>query len=183
MPTDPLRLAALASVAIAQIPPDSPTWRRDMEQVIARAHAAAWLAGTAERLGVKLDSPLLSRARLSRAERADIKALVEKQLDYLGGFAKDRAEMSEAAIAARMQLYAGATRETFYAARWGDWGVPDELWPGNASPCLSNCRCSISIADNGDGTGTLTRKLGASERSCSVCPDLAGEYPIERKAG
>ena len=182
MPTDPLRLAALASVAIAQIAPDSPTWRRDMERAIARAHTAAWLAGTAERLGVPLDSPLLSQARLSRAERADIKALVEKQLDYLGGFAKDRAEMSEAAIMARAQLYAGAAKQTFLEARWGDWDVPLALMPGNQT-CLTQCLCKAHVRDNGDGTGLWVREMGGRENHCAECPLLAGEHPVKRKAG
>ena len=177
MPTDPLRLAALASVAIAQIAPDSPTWQRDMERVIARAHLASWLAATSERLGVPVGSPLLSRARLSRAERAEIKGVVDRQLEYLRGF--DREGMSEAAIAARMQLYSGATRETFYQARWGDWEIPDYLWPCRQA-CMTNCKCMVSVKDNGDGTGVLTREAHA-EQHCAECPPLAGDYPVKRR--
>src|SRR3972149_4647431 len=152
MPTDPLRLAALASLAIAQIAPDSPTWRRDMERVIARAHTAAWLAGTAERLGGRLDSARLSERRLSQAERSEIRRIVEGQLDYLRGFVEARDGMSEAQIAARMQLYAGATRATLYGARWGDWEIPPHLMPTNQT-CKTNCKCEISVKDNGGGTG------------------------------
>lgn len=179
MPTDPLRLAALATIAIGEIDSDSPTWQRDMERVIARAHTAAWLAGTAERLGVKLDSALLSQARLSRAERAEIKAVVEKQLEYLQGFAEAKGSLSEAQIAARAAMYAGAVRGTFLETRWGDWDIAPELYPG-AQQCLTNCRCKAHVVDNGDGTGTWVRELG-SERSCEECPPLAGEHPIERR--
>ena len=179
MPTDPLRLVALATIAIAAIDPDSPTWQRDMERVIARAHTAAWLAGTAERLGVPLDSALLSEKRLSKAERAEIKGIVEKQLDYLKGFAEAREGMSDAAIAARSAMYGGAARQTFLETRWGGWDIPPELYPG-AQQCMTNCRCSAHVVDNGDGTGVWVRELG-SERSCEECPPLAGEHPIERR--
>ena len=178
MPADPLRLAALASVAIEAIPPDSPTWLRDMEKVIARAHTAAWLAGTAERLGVKLDSALLSQARLSRAERAEIRGIVEKQFDYLRGF--DRAEMSEAAIAARMQLYAGAAKQTFLETRWGDWEIPPHLMPGNQQ-CMTQCYCRGHVRDNGDGTGLWVREMGGRENHCAACPPLAGDHPVKRR--
>ena len=179
MPTDPLRLVALATVAIAAIDPDSPTWQRDMERVIARAHTAAWLAGTAERLGVPLDSALLSQKRLSKAERAEIKEIVEEQLEYLRGFVEAKDGLSDAQIAARAAMYAGAARGTYLETRWGDWDIPDELMPGTAQ-CLTNCRCRIHVIDDGDGTGTLVRELG-SERSCEECPALAGEHPIERR--
>lgn len=179
MPTDPLRLAALASVAIGEIPPDSKAWYADMERVIARAHLAAWLAATSERLGVPLDSPLLSRQRLSRAERREIKAIVDGQLRYLRAFDQAREGMSEAAIAARAQLYAGAVRPTYYATRWGGWEISPSLVPGNQQ-CLGNCRCVAHVKDNGDGTGLWVREMHA-EQHCAECPMLAGEHPIRRK--
>lgn len=180
MPTDPLKLAALAAVAIADIDPESPTWQRDMGRVIARAHMAAWLAGTAERLGVPLDSPLLSEKRLSKAERAEIKGVVERQLEYLRGFAAAKDGLSNAQVAARAQLYAGAVRGTYLEVRWGDWDIPSALIPGN-QVCGGNCRCDGHVEDNGDGTGLWVRKLGASRHSCEECPPLAGEHLIERR--
>jgi len=151
-----------------------------MRALITRGHTAAWLAGTSERLGVPLDSPLLSRQRLSRAERAEIKALVEKQLEYLRGFNDARSDMSEQAIAARASMYPGAVRSTYYGARWGDWDIPEELLPGMQT-CLTRCLCSISISDNGDGTGTLTRKMGGTEHHCDECPPLEGDHEISRR--
>ena len=170
-----LRLAALTATALPA--PDARQWRSAMERAITQGHTAAWMAGTAERLGVKPGGALLSQARLSRAERAEIKAAVAAQLRYLDGF--DPAGMSEAAIAARSKLYAGAVQTTFYAARWGDWEIPGELIPGTAA-CLGNCRCSINVVDSGDGTGTLTRTIGG-EQHCTECPPLAGEHPVRRR--
>lgn len=181
MPTDPLRLAALMAQALP--PPTSAAWEREMRQVVTRGHVAAWMAGTAERLGVPLDSPLLNRARLSRAERADITTLVDKQLAYLKQFNAARADMSDAAILARASLYPGALRGSYYGARWGDWEIPDELMPGNQQ-CVTRCLCTITeVRDNGDGTGTLVRELDGTEAHCDECPGLAGEHAITRREG
>ncbi len=187
---DPLRLAALAQTAIAAATErlrsngNIGAWEREMRQIIARAHTTAWIVGTAERLGITPDSPLISERRLSRIERNEIKALVSEQLAYLSGFVKDvrSGEMSDAQIAARAGMYAGATRQSYYGARWGDWDIPPSLMPGNQQ-CVARCRCVISVRDNGDGTGMLTREMGGSgENHCTECPPLAGDHPVTRKA-
>jgi len=186
MPTDPARLAALMSDAIASATTaytdggSLRAYEKEMQAIIARGHAAAWISGTSERLGVPLDSPLLSQARLSRAERADIKALVSTQLEYLKGFTDAAGDMSSDAVAARAGLYAGAVRSTLYGAQYGDWDIPPELMPGNQE-CVTNCLCEISVADDGDGKGTLTRVMGGTEHHCTECPGLAGEHAVTRK--
>jgi len=174
MPTDPLKLHALAAVAIGEIKP-GPGWQRDMERIITRAHTAAYLAAMSERTGVSL----AAFKGLSRAERADIKKAVDGQLTYLKQFAQDKAGMSEQAIKARAAMYAGMTRQTYYASRWGDWEISPDLMPGNQQ-CKSNCKCSISVKDNEDGTGTLTRVMGGTEHHCTECPPLAGDHPVKR---
>ena len=177
MSSPPLRIAALVA---ADLPKSGASdWHDQMKRVITRGHTAAWLAGTSERLGVPLDSPLLSRQRLSRAERAEIAKLVDRQLEYLKGFEEARGDMSEAAVAARSDMYPGAVRSSYYSAKYGDWDIPEELMPGNQT-CLTRCLCDISIEDNGDGTGTLTRRLNG-ENHCDECPGLAGEHEIQRK--
>ena len=184
---DLLRIAALLKAATdaatkrLQDGGSRAAWEREMHAALTRGHTAAWIAGTAERLGIKPDSPLISERRLSKAERAEIKALVEKQLGYLSGFVKDMDGLSNAQIVARAGLYAGAARGSYYGARWGDWDIPPELMPG-AQKCVGNCRCKISIADNGDGTGILTREMGGAEHHCSECPPLVGDHPVRRKA-
>lgn len=161
--------------------PNDPKWEEKMRQTITRGHLAAWMSGTSERLGVPLDSPLLSRQRLSRAERQEIKAIVEKQLQYLKGFEQDRDGMSEGAIAARSDLYPGALKQTYLSARYGDWEIPPQLMPGNQQ-CITRCRCEAHVKDNGDGTGLWVREMKGTENHCSECPSLQGEHPIKRKA-
>jgi hypothetical protein len=178
MPADPLRLAALMADALPA--PDAPGWDAAMRQAITRGHLAVWMAGTAERLGVPLNSPLLSRARLSRAERAEIKAVGEKQLDYLKGFQEARLDMSEQAIAARSSMYPGALKATYYGARWGEWEIPEGLMPG-MQQCLTRCLCKIHVVEGDGEDGTLVREMGGTEHHCEECPDLAGEHPIKRR--
>jgi hypothetical protein len=154
-------------------------WRRAMDQAIVRSQTASYIAATAERLGV---SPKLVKG-LSRAERAELQARIDIQRAYLDGFVADlragRLTMPQAQ--ARANLYAGATRQGYYATRWGDWEVPDRLLPGNQM-CVTNCLCHIEVEDNGDGTGTLTREMGGTEHHCTECPDLVGSYDVQRRA-
>src|SRR5512138_1213724 len=126
----------------------------EMRRAIATAHSAATYAAIKERTGVMPKG-------LSRAERNDLKARVAEQIKYYDRFAEQAGDMSEAAVASRAGMYAGAIKQTFYGARWGGWDIPDNLMPGNQT-CLSNCLCHISITDNGDGTGVLTREMGGT---------------------
>lgn len=178
MPADPLRIAALMAADLPD--PGSAGWEKAMRTILTRGHTAAWLAGTAERLGVKLDSPLLSRARLSRAERQEITAIVEKQIKYLEGFAAAKEDMSDAAVAARAAMYPGAARSTYYGARWGDWEIPEGLMPG-AQQCLTRCLCKIHVVEGDGDTGTLVRELGGTEHHCDECPALEGEHEVKRR--
>lgn len=156
-------------------------WQREMREHLLRAHTAAYIAATAERLNVPANSPLIARNRLSRAEKADIKRAVDRQLEYLSGFVRDvqSGAMSERQITARANLYAASIREFYYQQRWGDWEIPDYLLPGRQS-CMGNCRCTVRITDNGDGTGVLTRDLNG-ENHCRECPPLAGDWPVRRR--
>lgn len=169
MPTDPLKLAALAATAIVDALPD---WDEG-ERLIKRGHRAAYLAGLAERLGVPLDTALLSENRLSRAERNEVDALIEAQLAYWRKF--EDADVSEAAIAARAAMYGRATRGTYSIARWGDWDLP--FHPTQGSECMSNCLCSWEVTDQGEGQGLAMWHLGASERHCTTCPTRAQNSP------
>lgn len=149
-----------------------------MEAALVKGHTAAVLAAAAERAGVKVDSGLFKG--LSKAERADIRQAVQAQLAYLKGFLAAKGDMSEAAIKARALLYAGSIKQTYYTARWGEWEIPDSLMPGNQQ-CITQCLCSISVKDNDDGTGTLTRVMHGSEHHCTECPPLEGDHEVKRR--
>lgn len=153
-------------------------WRRAMERAIVRSQTAAYVAATAERLGVRP----ATIGTLSRAERRELQQRIDAQLRYLDGFAADlkAGKLTMPQAEARAALYAGATRQAYYAARWGDWEIPEHLLPGNQS-CVTNCRCRISVEDHGDGTGTLTREMGGTEHHCTECPPLVGSYDVKRR--
>jgi len=178
MADTPTNLHALTLDAIQALDFSRPGWAKQMDAIIARGHTAAALAATADRAGVKLD-PGLFRG-LSRAERKDIDQLVRVQRQYLANFVAAAEGLSEAQIAARAGLYAGAVRQTYYSQRWGDWIIPPELLPGNQT-CITNCKCRISVRDNNDGTGELTREMGGTEDHCDECPALVGTYPVKRQ--
>lgn len=188
MPTDPLKLDALTRLAIRAATSfyldggSLTAWEKAMQAALTRGHTAAALAGLAERLGVPLDSALLSERRLSRAERADIKRALKTQFEYLKGFreAIEAGGLSEAQVRARADMYAAAVRLTYQDTRWGDWEIPEDIRPGHQQ-CMVNCLCRGSVADNGDGTGIYTRSMGGTEQHCSECPPLAGEYPVKRR--
>ena len=111
-------------------------WRKQMELAIKRSQTAAYIAATAERLGV---SPKAVRG-LSRAERKELDARIDAQLKYLDGFVADlkAGKLTMAQAAARANMYAGANRGTYYATRYH--GLP--FYPTEGSECMVNCKCS-----------------------------------------
>lgn len=166
MAVDLLKLQELAAAAIRKLDPKSPGWEKAMQGVIARGHTAAHLMGVAERAGVNVDSGLFRG--LSKAERDDIKKAVSTQLEYLTRFAAQRGSLSEAQIKARAQLYAGATRGTFFSSRYP--GLTQ--YPGDGqTACLTNCKCSLD--ERADG---VHWRLNAGE-SCDDCEAMAAGSP------
>lgn len=166
----PDRIAALVARDIAAITRELldggtvANWERRMLEAIARGHAAAAIAGTAERLGIAAGSKLLNERNLSRAERDEIKRAVAGQAPYLRGFAADVAagRLSDAQIAARAGLYAGATRATWGKARWSGAGLP--AMPGDGSTeCLTQCGCAWAYRD-----GAYYWERGKDD-SCPTC--------------
>ncbi len=134
---------------------------RDMRKAIATAHSAATYAAIKERTGIMPKG-------LSRAERNDLKARVAEQLKYYDRFAAVAGDMSDAAIAARAQMYAGAVRGTYYGARYP--GLNQYPGDGNTQ-CLTNCKCGISEKDDG-----LYWELSVAE-NCDDCIAMAAGSP------
>jgi hypothetical protein len=170
---DPLKLQAFTRqsirAAIAKLP-NVAAWEVAMRRALTQAHTTAHLIGLSERLRVPLDSALLSRTRLSRAERADITKAVKAQLDYLKGYKEALPDMSDAAIAARADLYSGAVRGSYYSARYPSLPAV----PGDGStPCRSGCKCTLE--QRADGVWWI---LGAAEH-CTGCQERAAGSPYQ----
>ena len=170
------RLHALALVAIEQAAQrlvnggSVDAWEKEMARIIARAHTAALIAGTAERAGVPVSDGLFRG--LSRAERNELNATVKAQLDYLSRFVDDvrSGDLSPAQIAARADLYGGPLRATYYRNRY--IGLP--YYPADGgTPCLSNCKCSWR-----DEEGVYYWELSASEH-CVGCLEREAKNPYQ----
>lgn len=181
----PDRIAALLSRDIAAITQQLidggsvAQWERRMVEAISRGHAAAAIAGTAQRLGVEAGSKLLNERNLSNVERQAIRDAVAQQLPYLRQFAAELGKLSDAQIAARAALYAGATRATYYKARNAQYdlrGVP--IPADGGTECLTNCKC-VAYEENGQWIYETT----AAEH-CPTCLDRAAKspYPLRRLA-
>lgn len=150
-------------------------WERQMLDAITRGHAAAAIAGTAQRLGVEAGGALLNSRNLSRAERQAIKERVAGQLPYLRQFAAELEGLSDAQIAARAALYAGATRATYEEGRWAGKGLP--AYPADgSSECLTQCGCSWIERD-----GAMHWNRGKND-SCPTCVRRAAQWSPWRGA-
>lgn len=163
----PLTLIAPATTALADGGSIS-AWRKAMEIAIRRSQTAAYIAATAERLGVK---PALVKG-LSRAERKELDARIAAQLKYLDGFVADlkAGKLTMAQATARAALYPGATRGTFYATRYPGLNA----YPGDGStPCKGNCKCTLEVRG-----GKVWWVLHPAEH-CSGCLSNAAGSPYE----
>jgi hypothetical protein len=149
-------LLTRAAAAITQPGPE-------MRRAIATAHTAAYYAGVKERTGIMPKG-------LSKVERAELKARVEEQLKYYDAFAAQAKDMSDPAVAARAQLYAGAIKSTYGVSR--NPGLP--FYPTEGSECMTNCRCEW----RDDGDDSYTWVLDAKE-SCPTCLARADGNPYQ----
>jgi len=148
---------------------DAARWELSVARTLAKAHQAAYLLGLAERLGVKLDSALLNTRNLSRAERAELKQIVQSQVDYLRRFVDVADTLSEAQINARADLYALAPKQSYWQARTTGADLP--AMPGDGSTeCLVNCGCAWE--EQPDGWYWMRGK----NDSCTTCVQREQEW-------
>lgn len=146
-------------------------WRKAMEVAIRRSQMAAYIAASAERLGV---SPKVIKG-LSRAERKELDARIAEQLKYLDGFVRDlkAGKLTMAQAQARAALYSGATRGMYYATRYPGLNA----YPGDGgTPCLGNCKCTLE--QKGD---LIYWRLNPAEH-CDGCVSRAAAGPYQARA-
>lgn len=175
----PDRIAALLArdiAAITQALIDGGSvarWQQDMLSAIARGHAASAIAGEAERgiigRGRAALAKWLGERVLPTATRQVIRDAVAAQMPYLRAFAAELGGLSDAQIAARAALYAGATRATYERSRWVGRGLP--AYPADGgTECLVNCKCSWVERD-----GAMYWELGQAEH-CGDCESRAAQW-------
>lgn len=165
----PLTLIQPATTALAE-GGSIAAWRKQMELAIRRSQTAAYIAATAERLGV---SPSAVKG-LSKAERKELDARIDAQLKYLDGFVRDlnAGRLTMAQAQARAAMYAGANRGTYYATRYK--GLP--FYPTEGSECMTNCKCSW------EQQGTRFYWRMAAVEHCPTCSSRAAGNPYQVEA-
>ena len=121
---------------------------------------------------------------IGASSKALVGGIVSDQLDYLNAFADQiRADGWRDAFGARAAMYGASVKQSFWKGR--TFGIDMPFVPGDGStPCLSNCKCSISIdwldAENLDADAYW--HLG-TEENCGVCPDRAAQSPYRFRGG
>lgn len=116
---------------------------------------------------------------MTDADRAAVKAAVDKQQEYLHKFsvAIDEGNLSEAQIRARASLYANAARASFEhgrAASFGDLNLPQ--YPGDGqTECRVNCRCHLEIVEKRT-TWEVRWIVDVGAEHCDDCTALASSW-------
>lgn len=144
-------------------------WKAALRQRLIDGHTAALLAGTADRLGVRVGGAALNARNLSRAERVDIARAVAEQLAYLDRFAAALDGLSDRQIAARAASYAASVTATYWRA-----AAPNlPFYPGDGqTSCLTHCTCRWEKRDDGGYAWVL----GDTEH-CDGCRQRAAGGP------
>lgn len=149
---------------------DDGRWESSLARTIAKSHQAAYLLGASDRLGVPLDSPLLNPRNLSRAEREQIKSIVQDQVGFLKRFIDVAGDLSDDQVLARSDLYALAPKQTYWTG-WADRTL--DCVPGGCEECFGNCRCYLTR--EADGTHWICVD---DHHSCGSCRDRAATWPL-----
>lgn len=151
-------------------------WEKTVASALSRGHQAAYILGAAERLGVSIESGLITPRNLSRAERDTIKASVSEQLDYLKRFIDVAGDLSDAQIQARADQYALATKQSY----WRGWSGDEEIscTPGDCASCYSRCRCYLDRQEDG-----IHWICAEDDRSCPECVERANTWPFSDQTG
>jgi hypothetical protein len=152
-------------------------WEFAFRQLILRALTAEYLLGRG------------GRQAMTQRDWGTIGALAKAQYEFARGFAADLAagNLDTAdAVAGRMAMYFGATREAHEIGRSEAYGMPRlPAYPcDGGTPCLTGCMCSWAIEETAT-EWRATWRLGMAQQHCSGCIGRAAAYaPIvmERSA-
>jgi hypothetical protein len=115
---------------------------------------------------------------MTGADRKAVGQMLRVQFDALDGFMGDiRANgLSEAAIAARAELYSGAAVQAHGAGMAAARGIELPAQPGDgSSPCLGRDRCAWSI-DEFDDRWEATWKTRSDAAVCPVCKERGSAW-------
>lgn len=141
---------------------DPTEWHNAVAAELFAHHLAAY----ADAAGLEIDDPKALAAA---------KKIVGAQVDYLNKFTDDiengRYTDRDDALAARLDMYAGALRGTYYSGRYPSLSqVPGD----GGTQCLTNCKCTLSEEE--DGIHWVLNDEG-----CPDCQAMAEGSPYGRE--
>lgn len=145
-------------------------WRREFEKLIIEHHAAAYFSGQGANGLTPTGDRVLGQA-------------LEKQIDYLAGFAEQVEDLSEAQARARAALYAGSLRATYTKGQTEGWDIP--VAPGDgSSECLGNCQCTLrlDVLSEEQGDANVHWDTHAKE-DCPTCTRRGAGSPYRIRGG
>lgn len=112
---------------------------------------------------------------MTAADRTILKGMLDTQRRYWRGFMREirSTPQSVERIAARSNLYHGASRSMYERGRASAWKLSLPEYPGEQA-CLGNCGCAWRISRSGDEIHAYWRR-GKGD-SCSDCIDNERQY-------
>jgi hypothetical protein len=133
-------------------------WEREMRSLIKNAHVDMAALGRG------------GRRQMAPADWGRVGAAIREQYSYLGRFADDTANLSEAQVRARAGLYVSSSQVAYERGRAAAWDVTLPQHPGDHSTaCGSNCRCSWLLEEAEGGAVRATWQVNGAAESCPDC--------------
>lgn len=116
------------------------------------------------------------RYQMTGDDWVKVAGMLDSQYQYLGQFATDLDNLSEAEIAARSGLYFNSATQAYEKGRAASWEMPElEQVPGDGqTQCMSNCKCNLDIKETETGWDVYW-KLGQAEH-CDDCVNLSQQW-------
>lgn len=122
------------------------------------------------------------RAQMDAKASATLDGLIGAQHTYARGFVRDLAArindgtLTEAGVAARSGLYAGAAVHAYEISRSSSWEISIPFAPADGgTPCLGACRCWWEFSET-DTEYTATYYTRDDSRVCDGCQAREGQY-------
>ena len=143
--------------------------------------AAAFEAGMTTLIREAAIAQALAAGPIDATDMARINADVQKQADYLNGFAASITAMDEATARDRATLYARSSRSQYWKQASP---VPLDCYPGDGqSECKTNCSCSLTFdSKSTPGYCLVTWNPGDSVKLCDSCQYFATAWkPLKVK--
>lgn len=176
VPVPLTRLLSRLTSSYAEGRIESAAWEHAFMQTLSQYHLAAYSHGAG-----------LDLRQLTPEDHRLVQAVVDRQKDFLSGFARafeegrytNRTEVAQH----RAEMYADATLGTWWMGHTRGWPLPS--WPGDGTTqCKTRCRCAWDIQPlDGPGNADARWVLGNADH-CQTCMQRSEEWaPLHIRDG